>query len=107
MESKTQISLKRYKLVNVDDSFSKSFKSYLGENAVHNFINSMVEESKYCGNKIKKHFNKELVMTKNDKKDFESSINCWICGNVYVDGYVKVRDHCQVTGKCRDSAHRD
>ena len=31
-----------YKLVSVDDMFSKIFKTYLGENAVHNFINSMI-----------------------------------------------------------------
>ena len=37
-----------YKLVCVDDKFSKPFKSYLGEDAVYNFIISMIEESKYC-----------------------------------------------------------
>ena len=31
-----------YKLVFVDDTFSKPFKSYLGEDAVYNFINSMI-----------------------------------------------------------------
>ena len=31
-----------YKLVYVDDKFSKHFKSYLGENAVYNFISSMI-----------------------------------------------------------------
>ena len=37
-----------YKLVCVDDKFSKSFKSYLGKNAAYSYINSMVEESNYC-----------------------------------------------------------
>ena len=37
-----------YTLVRVDDKFSKPFKTYLGEDAVYNFINSMIEESKYC-----------------------------------------------------------
>ena len=36
-----------YKLVCVDDKFSKPFKSYLGEDVVYNFINSMVKENKY------------------------------------------------------------
>ena len=31
-----------YKLVFVDDTFSKPFKSYLGADAVYNFINSMI-----------------------------------------------------------------
>ena len=62
-----------YKLVCVDDKFSKPFKSYSGEDTVYNFINSMIEESKYCSEVSKKHFNKELVMTKEDDEDFESS----------------------------------
>ena len=38
----------RNKLVYVDDKFSKPFKSDLGEDAIYNFINSMIEENKYC-----------------------------------------------------------
>ena len=39
-----------YKSVCVDDKFSNSkpFKIYLGKDPVYNFINSMIEESKYC-----------------------------------------------------------
>ena len=36
-----------YKLVCVDDQFSKSFKLYLGQDAVHKFITSMIKGSKY------------------------------------------------------------
>ena len=46
-----------YKLVCVDDKFSKPFKTYLGKDAVYNFINNMVEESKYCSDVMKKHLN--------------------------------------------------
>ena len=56
---------------------------------------------------MKKHFNKELVMTKEDYEDFKNSATCWICDNDYVDNDVKVRDHCHITGKYRGSAHRD
>ena len=62
-----------YKLVCVDDKFSKPFKSYSGEDTVYNFINSMTEKIMYCSEVMKKHFNKELVMTKEDDEDFESS----------------------------------
>ena len=44
------------KLVCVDNKFSKPFKSYLGEVAVYNFINSMIQESKYCSDVMKKTF---------------------------------------------------
>ena len=49
-----------YKLVCVDDKFSKPSKSYLGEDVVYNFISSMIQESKYCSDVTKKHFNKNL-----------------------------------------------
>ena len=73
----------------VDDKFSKPFKTHWVEDAVYNFIINMIEESKYCGDVMKKHFNKELVMTKQHIKDFNFT-KCWICGNDYVDNDVKV-----------------
>ena len=79
--------------------FSIPFKSYLDEDALYNFNSSMIEESKYCNNVMKKHFNKELVIAKKDNEDFENSTKCWICDNDYIDGDVKVRDHCHITAK--------
>ena len=87
--------------------FSKLFKTYLGEDAVYNFINNMIEESKYCSGVIKKHFNKELVMTKEDNVVFKNTTKCWTCNHDYVDNVVKVRDNCHITGKYKGSAHRD
>ena len=55
---------------------------------------------------MKKHCNKELVLSKEDNEDFENSIKCWICDNDYNDD-VKGRDHCHITGKYRRSVHRD
>ena len=67
----------------------------------------MIEESKYCSDVMKKHFNKELVMTKEDNEDFENSPKCWICENDYINDNVKVRNHCHITGKYRGSVQRD
>ena len=88
-----------YKLVCVDDKFSKDFKTYFGEDAVYNFIDSMIEESKYCSQVMKNHFNKELVMAREDNGNFKNSAKYWICDNDFVDNDVKVRDHCHITGK--------
>ena len=66
----------------------------------------MIEESKYCSEVMKKHFNKELVTTKKDNENLKNSTKCWICDNGYVANDVKVRDHCHITGKYRCSAHR-
>ena len=62
-----------YKLECVDDKFSKHFKSYLGEDAVYNYINSMVEGDKYFSDLMKKRFNKEFVMTKKDDENVKNS----------------------------------
>ena len=67
----------------------------------------MIEESKYCREMIKSHFNKELVTNKEDNEDFKIYIKCWICDDDNVDNDVKVRDHCYTTGKYRGFAHRD
>ena len=93
--------------MHVDDKFSKPFKSYLGKDAACNFINNIVKESKYCSDVMEKHFKKKLVMPKDDNEDYENSTKCWICDNSFVDGDVKVRDHCHITRKYRSSAHRD
>ena len=59
------------KLVFVDDNFSEPFKSNWGKDAVYNFINIMVEESKYCNEVMKKHFNKKNVMAGDNFKIFK------------------------------------
>ena len=59
-------------------NFTKPFKSYLGKNAVYNLINNMIEEHKNYSDRMKKHFNKELVMTTKDEEDFNNSPKCWI-----------------------------
>ena len=55
----------------------------------------MIEESKYYTDITKKYFNKELVMV-NMMKILKTLLR-WIWGNVYVEGDVKVRDHCHIT----------
>ena len=67
----------------------------------------MVEEIKYCNEVMKKHFNKELVMTKVGNDNFKNSTKYWICDDDYIDTDVKVRDNCHIAGKYRGSAHRD
>ena len=59
----------------------------------------MIEESKYCSDVMEKHFNKKIVLTKEDNEDFKND-------NDYIATDVKVRDHCHITGSCRGSAHR-
>ena len=55
---------------------------------------------------MKNNFNKKLVMTKEVDDNFENSAKCWICDNVYLDGYIKLRKQCRITGKYRSLARR-
>ena len=96
-----------FKLVCIHDQFSKLFKSSLGQGAVHKFITNMIKERKYCCCVIKKHFNKELVMTKEHDEILESSTKCCICGNTFIEGDIKVRDYCHVTGEKRGAVQAD
>ena len=57
--SKTIVCSYGYKKVCVDDKFIKPFTLYLAEDAVDNFINSMIEESQYCSEVMKN------ILTKN------------------------------------------
>ena len=56
-------------------------------------------ESKCCSYVMKKHFNKQLIMFKEDNENFENSAKSWICDNDYFDGDVKVRHYCHIIGK--------
>ena len=97
-----------YKLVcHYNDEFSKPVQVFRGENAVYNFMEKMIEEVEWCKSIIKKHFNKPLVMTEENKLDFECAKYCHICKNRYSEEDICVRDHCHITGKYRGSAHQD
>ena len=87
----------------IDDKFSKGVVLHRGKNAVFKFIKCIFKEYSYCRNVMKKHFNKNLVMTAEQNEEFESSYICWICGKLIFDN--KVRDHCHITGKYRGSSH--
>ena len=70
-----------YKLVCVDDRFSKPIVVFRGENAAFKFIEPILKEYQYCKKVMKKHFNKNLIMT---GKEEENNFN-----QVTFAGFVK------------------
>ena len=94
-----------YKVVCVDNKFSKDVALYRGKDAVFKFIRSIFKEYGHCRSAMKKHFNKNLVMTAEQNKEFERSNICWICGKLIDCANNKVRDHCHITVKYRRAAH--
>ena len=77
---------------------------YRGKNAVFKFIKCISKEYDHCRSVMEKPFNKNLVMTAEQNKEFERSNICWICGKL-INLDEKVGDHCHVTGKYRGCAH--
>ena len=94
-----------YKVVCVDNKYSKKIVLYRGRNAVNKFIKSILNEYNYCRKIMKKHFNKNLVMSAEENERFEMANICWICGRLIENYDNKVRDHCHITGKYRGGAH--
>ena len=78
------------------------YESHLGYNNVNWFVNEAVKLE------IKKAFyfkntKKDIIMTQEDKEDFENEKICRFCEkNIESD---KVRDHCHLTGKYSGPAH--
>ena len=90
-----------------DDKYSKPVQIHRGENAVHKFMENMLEEVNWCKSIMKKHFNKPLEMTKENEIDFQKATKCHICDQQYTDKDIRVRDHCHITGEFCGSAHQD
>ena len=94
-----------------DNLFSPKLVKYTAESFVDNipqlFIESLEKDIKEIYNRFK--IPKEMVMTPEDKIDYEKATHCHIC-----EGKLKktddkkekkVRDHCHLTGKFRGAAH--
>ena len=72
-----------YKVVCVDDKFSKRIDVYRGENAAFEFIKAILKEYKHCRKVINRHFNENLIMTEEEEEHlFQESKSCWICKNL-------------------------
>ena len=69
-----------YKIVCIDNRFSKRIAVYRGENAAYEFIKAILKEYKYCKKVMNKHFNKNWIMS--EKKDIYFN-------KVTLDGFVK------------------
>ena len=94
-----------YRLVCVDNKFSKKVVLYRGKNAVYKFIKAILEEYDYCKKMIKEHFHKNLTMSAEKEQRFQLTNSYWICDKLFDVGDDKVRDHCHITGRYRGEAH--
>ena len=71
-----------------------------------NLLKQFLKSKKvYCKKVAKKHFNKNLIMSKEEEEQFQSSNACLICEKLIDDDDEKVRDYCHITRKFRGAAH--
>ena len=72
-----------YKIVCVDDRFSKDIVVYRGKDSINIFLGIILEEYEYCKNVVKKYFNKSLIMSEKEEEIFQLSNKCWICDKLF------------------------
>ena len=89
--------------------------SYTGENAVQEFISTLLKIQKCLNDTI--FFSKDekkMIFTEEDKNAYDSCDKCWLCNGAFDEsceseqgcgGLQKVRDHCHLTGKYGGAAH--
>ena len=87
-----------------DDTKRKQLKSYIktkpeDPDAIDVFIKWLEDDVKFLANITQK----KMVFTKENEKQFNMALDCWICGEEL--GNDRVRDHCHYTGCYRGAAH--
>ena len=50
---------------------------------------------------MRKHFNKNVIMTEKEEEQFPSSNTCWICEKLIDDDEEKVIDNCHINSNFR------
>ena len=73
------------------------------ENVSEHFLKTITNLAKEIGNKYST--DNPLNLTGEEQREFENVTACWVCGNRFLEGDTKVRDHCHYTGKYRGPAH--
>ena len=96
-----------YKVVCVDDRFTKPIVVYRDGNLANEFIKAIREKFEYCKKVMNKHFKKNLIMSEREEHLFQQSNSCLICKKLIDNEEEKVRDHCHVTDKFTGAAHWD
>ena len=94
-----------YKFGCIDDRFTKPIVVFRGKNAAYEFVQVILREYKYCKKTLKKHINKNLIISEEKTYLFQQNNNCWICKNLIDNDNEKVRGHCQATGKFTGAAN--
>ena len=89
-----------YKVISSCSEYDKPLVVYRGENAVEHFLEALFEEERLI-NAILSNAKPIDELTDAQVLECNTAKLCGICENPFVDGEVRVRDHCHLTGKFR------
>ena len=89
----------------MDDRFSRPIVAFRGKNASYEFIKAIINGYGYCKKVMKKHFNKNFIISEEEEHLFQQNNSYWICETLINHDNEKVRGHCHVTGKFRVAVH--
>ena len=94
-------------MINVVNSIDGSSEPFLyrGEDCMGVFVQKMIEVKDKIMDKMNE--NKPIIFNANNARDFQLATHCFVCGNPFLAGDVKCRDHCHFTGRYRGCAHQD
>ena len=73
-----------YKVVWIDDRFTKPIIIYRGENAAYEFIKAILKQYKYCKKIMKEYCNKNLIMSEKKKIYFKKVIIAGFVKNLLI-----------------------
>ena len=65
-----------YKVVCIDDRFTKPIVDCRGENVAYEFIKAILKEHKYCRKVMNKYSDKNLIMSEEEEHLFQQSNSC-------------------------------
>ena len=68
-----------YKVIFIGDRITKPIVVCRGENGAYEFIEALFKEYEYCKKVMKKHFNRNLIVSEEEEHLFQQSNSCWIC----------------------------
>ena len=73
-----------YKVVCIDDRYTKPIIVYRGENAAYEFIKAILKEYKYIKKIMNQYFNKNLIMSEKEEHLFQKVIVAGFVKNLLV-----------------------
>ena len=101
-----------YKVVCLDEKFTNDLVVYRGIDCMSKFVDAILGEYEYCKYVMSSYFNKTLIMSAEEEKEFWEANKCWICERLFNEDdeasktSEKVRDHCHISGKFTGAAHK-